>query len=401
MTLLTRRKFTFLLLSLAASACRPVRGFSPTSESIDPSVPTLALTNAALIDGTGSGRVSKAVVLIQGEKIKATGDAGQVAIPRGAQIVDLGGATILPGFINAHVHDGFDPANLKAWAQAGVTTVRDMGVRSAASFPNLMTQRAGALNHPEYARVISAGSMMTVKGGYGNLIVEDTSQAACKAAVEELDQGADLIKISREDGYAGVHGMPKMSDAVVRALVELAHQRGTQVAAHITQARYLEEMVASGVDDIAHTPYDQLSDDAIQKMVAQGISMNTTFSVLQSYNAIGASVDNLMRFAKAGGRVVFGNDHNGGPNRSAFELGMPMFEVEKMQEAGMAPLQIITAATKTTAEACNRPREIGTVEPGKSADLLIVDGDPLRDLQALKQVKMVFHRGTIIRGDSA
>lgn len=397
MTVMTRRKFTFLLLGLAASACVPIRKSAPTDAADD--VPTLALTNAALIDGTGAERMNKAVVLIQGEKIRAAGSADKIAVPRRAQILDLGGATILPGFINAHVHDGFDADNLKAWAQAGVTTVRDMAIRSGTRLKEQLAQRAGAFNPPEYARIVSAGAMMTVQGGYGNLYVEDTPEAARKAAVEALDAGADLIKISREDGYAGTHGLPKMGDEAVRALVELAHQRGTQVSVHITQARYLEEMVALGVDDIAHTPYDLLSDEAVQAMVAKGISMNTTFSVLKSYNAIGQSVGNLGRFVKAGGRVVLGNDHNGGPNRSAFELGMPMFEITKMQEAGMTPMQIILAATKNAAQACSKPDEIGTVEPGRFADLLVVEGDPLKDLQALTQVRMVVHRGAVIRGD--
>jgi len=136
-------------------------------------------------------------------------------------------------------------------------------------------------------------------------------------------------------------------------------------------------------------------------MVAKGISMNTTFSVLKAFNAIGASVTNLRRFVKAGGpaggRVVLGNDHDGAPDREAFELGMPMFEIEKMLEADMTPLQIITAATRTAAEACNKIKEIGTVEAGKSADLLIVDGDPLKDLQALQKVRMVVHQGALIR----
>jgi imidazolonepropionase-like amidohydrolase len=376
------------LFMLLLAACQPIGANA---------APTLALTNGTLIDGTGSSPIPDAVVLIQGDKVLAAGSVDEISIPAGAEVIDVQGATILPGFINAHVHDGFNPSNLRAWAQAGVTTVRDEGTRGSGLKAQLDARR-GELGKPEFARIVSAGAMMTIANGYGQLIVDDTPEAARKAAQDELDAGADLIKVSREDGYAGTTGLPKMSDAAIQAVVELAHQRGTKVSAHITQARFLEEMLALGVDDIAHTPYDYLSDEAIAQMVAKGISMNTTFSVLKSYGApLGTPVNNLRRFAEAGGVVVLGNDYAGGRDLSAFELGMPMFEIEKMSEAGMTPMQIIMASTYYAAEACNQLDEIGTLEPGKFADVLVVRGDPLADIHALTDVQLVIHLGVVIR----
>jgi imidazolonepropionase-like amidohydrolase len=387
-SLISRIACVLFLLLLAA--CQPSEANA---------VPTLALTNGTLIDGTGASPITDAVVLIQGEKVLAAGSSADVRIPTAAEVIDVQGATILPGFINAHVHDGFNPSNLSAWAQAGVTTVRDEGTR-ASGLKAQLDARRGELGKPEYARIVSAGAMMTVANGYGQLIVDDTPEAARQAAQNELDAGADLVKVSREDGYAGTTGLPKMSDAAIQAVVELAHQRGTKVSAHITQARFLEEMLPLGVDDIAHTPYDYLRDEAIAQMVQKGISLNTTFSVLKSYGApLGTPVNNLRRFVEAGGMVVLGNDYAGGRDLSAFELGMPMFEIEKMSEAGMTPMQIIVASTYNAAQACNKLDEIGTLEAGKFADILIVRSDPLKDIHALTDVQMVIHLGVVIRDE--
>jgi imidazolonepropionase-like amidohydrolase len=106
-------------------------------------------------------------------------------------------------------------------------------------------------------------------------------------------------------------------------------------------------------------------------------------------------VDNLARFARAGGQVALGTDYAGAPN-IAFDLGMTIHEIEWMQEAGMTPLQIILAATRNAARACNMESELGSLEAGKLADVIVVDGDPLQDLRALSHVRLVIREGTPI-----
>jgi imidazolonepropionase-like amidohydrolase len=118
----------------------------------------------------------------------------------------------------------------------------------------------------------------------------------------------------------------------------------------------------------------------------QGVGRN--YSV--NYGAM--TINNLGRFVEAGGRVALGTDYAGAPNIE-FDLGMPIHEIGWMQEAGMAPMDIIVAATKYAAHVCNLGQEIGTLEPGKAADILVVDGNPLEDIHALAETKMVFREG--------
>jgi len=310
----------------------------------------------------------------------------------------LAGATILPGFINAHVHFAFNEKNLEAWAYGGVTTVRDEAIISSKTLDSLMIWRDEANRNPQYARLISAGSMMTVPNGYGDLFVTSPDDATQKV-FEELNAGVDLIKISMEDGYAGRSGLPKLSDEEIAAIISAAHKRGKLVSGHITQTEYLKILVEAGVDDIAHIPYDLTPLETWQAMVAKDIYLTPTFTVFRNYGApISICVLNLKNFLEQGGQVALGNDYGGGPGE--FELGIPMYEIEQMSNAGMTPMQIIVASTKNAAIVSGIEDQVGTLEMGRIADVLVVSGDPLHDLQNLTDIRMVIHNGTIIRDEA-
>jgi imidazolonepropionase-like amidohydrolase len=383
------KSYTLLLiLALLLAGCA-----SPTALE-----DTMVLTNGTLIDGTGSAPLPNAVLVIQGERILAVGSRENVKIPRGAKEIDLEGATILPGFINAHVHFAFDEQKLQAWAQGGVTTVRDEAITSSRDRDELMKWRAESNRDPQYARLVSSGYMMTVPNGYGELFVTSPEEARQKV-FEELDAGVDLIKISMEDGYAGRSGLSKLTDEEIAAIIAAAHERGKLVSGHITQTKYLAILVKAGVDDIAHNAYDPVPDEIWQEMVAKDIYMTPTFTVFRNYGApIATCVFNLHNFLSQGGKVALGNDYGGGPGQ--FELGIPMYEIEQMSKAGMTPLQIIVASTKNAAIVSGIDDQVGSLETGKIADVLVISGDPLDDLQNLLKVRMVIHNGTIIRDEN-
>ncbi|RPI92426.1 MAG: hypothetical protein EHM40_13035 [Chloroflexi bacterium] len=396
----TRKLHILLLFALSLTNCA-----APPSAALPTATPpgtasqnTLALINAKLIDGTGSEPVSEAVLVIEGERILAVGPEGEVQVPGGANVIDLGGATILPGFINAHVHHAFDGEKLEKWAYGGVTTVRDEAIVSSGGLEKWMTWRDESNQNPQRARLVSAGYMMTVPGGYGELFVTSPDDARQKV-FEELDGGVDLIKIAMEDGYAGRSGLPKLTEEEIAAIVSAAHERGALVSGHITQAKYLEMLVDAGVDDLAHNSYDLVPEEVWQEAVAKDIYMTPTFTVFRNYGApVATCVLNLHNFLEQGGQVALGNDYGGGPGE--FELGIPMYEVEQMSEAGMTPMQIITASTKNAAIVSGIDEQVGTLETDKIADVLVVSGNPLDDLQNLLNIRMIIHNGTIIRNEN-
>ena len=377
-----------------ASATPPVHTTPTPSPAVNVQG-TLALVNGTLVDGTGVEAIPNASIVIQGDRIVAVGPRASVSIPVGAQVLDAGGGTILPGLINAHVHFAFDEQKLEAWAQGGVTTVRDEGIISSRPITELLALRDATRKNPKYARLVSAGYMMTVPDGYGELFVASTQDARLKV-LWQLDAGVDMIKVSLEDGYAGKSGLPKLSQEQLKAIVATAHERGTRVSGHITQARYVSDLVDAGVDDIAHDAYDVIPADVLQRMVAQGIYLVPTFTVFRNYGApVSTCVENLRRFVELGGQVALGNDYGGGPGQ--FELGIPMYEIEMMSKAGMMPMQIIVASTLNAARVSHVENELGTLERGKIADVLVVRGNPLQDLHALANMQMVIHSGVIIR----
>ncbi len=370
---------------------------SPTSDPTAGLGVSLAIVNGMLIDGTGADPIPNAVLLIAGDRIAAAGPAAAVKVPPGVKTVDVGGATILPGFINAHVHSAFNKDNLKAWALGGVTTVRDESA-SPGQIASLKAFREEISSNPDYARLVSAGSMLGVPGGYGQRFITSTEEAR-QAVVEELADGVNLIKVSLEDGYAGKHDLPKLTTEELAAIVSTARAHGLPVSAHITQGRFLQPLLDAGVDDIAHVPYDFIPPESLKQMVAQGIYLVPTFTVFRNYGApVTGCVNNLRQFVELGGQVALGNDYGGGPD--TFELGIPMFEIQSMSEAGMTPMQIIVASTRNAALVSNMEKDLGTLAPGKIADVLIVGGNPLEDLRALANIQLVIHNGAIIRNET-
>ena len=372
---------------------------APSGVDVPPGA-KLALINGTLIDGTGAAAVRNGVLAIGMDgKIVAVGRRGDAPIPAETTVIDVEGATILPGFINAHVHDAYSGANLEAWAAAGVTTVRDEAINiQGAALADLIARRTGEWSQPRHARLVSAGWMITAPGGYGRLTVASSEEARQRVA-EELDAGADLIKVAVEDGIAGRTDLPVLSAEALAAAVTAAHERGKRVSAHITDARFLQTVVAAGVDDAAHSTWDPASDGLLREMISRGIAMVPTLTVFDAYDSLTGAQANVRRFVALGGEIALGSDYTDIPqnNFPHFELGMPMHEIECLAGAGLSAMQIIVAATRNAARACGLGEELGTLEAGKTADVLVVDGDPLRNLAALTHVRLVIHLGEIIR----
>jgi len=378
-----------LAVALALSACG-----SPTIAN-----GSLALVGGTLITGTGAAPVADAVLVINGSTIVAAGPRSRVRVGDVESVMDVAGATILPGFINAHVHDAFSGTRLAVWAEAGVTTVRDEGIQPGdGSLPDLIAYRNGSLRQPRFARLVSAGYIMTATGGYGQLAVASADEARLRAT-EELDQGADMLKVAVEDGIAGRTDMNVLPSAALAAIVGVAHERHTLVSAHVTDARFLQTIVSAGADDAAHATWDPVPDSTFRQMIARRIAMVPTLTVLEAYGALAGSQANLRRFVAMGGEVALGNDYTEPPQNgfAHFDLGMPMWEIHRMAEAGMSRMQVIVAATRNAARVCGLLDSLGTLEAGKIADVLVVNGNPLQDLNALTDVRLVIHGGVVIR----
>jgi imidazolonepropionase-like amidohydrolase len=357
-----------------------------------------ALTNANLIDGTGSAAIPNAVIVIQNGHIVDVGTDSAIDIPSGVEIFDLNDAYVLPGFINCHVHDAYNADNLKAWLQEGVTSVRDLGNFSHS--PGQAFDIRDDFNQDNtIARLIAAGPMVTTIGGYGNYEIGSLEEA--ETEIEDLiNEGADLIKIAIEDDLQG-RLWPMLTQEEVNTIVQTAHRLNKKVSAHISTSAHVDMAVSGDADDLAHMAIDYVSSSIITSVIEQNIYWVPTLElwklVSERHNLKWDEIalDNLLRFSGAGGKVALGTDFGG--YDVDFELGMPLVEMQLMKQAGMSPMEIILAATKNAAIVCDMEDELGTIEVGKIADLFAVNTNPLVDLQVLSDVQIVIHNGKIVK----
>jgi len=366
---------------------------------------------ATLIDGKGGEPVNRAAVVIQGDRILYAGPKDEIEIPRISTVYDVRGLTILPGFFNTHVHEvsfsgGAEGvlvrSRLEAWAWEGVTTLRD--VASPRSELVLYKQAELMHNDPSLARLLMSGPCIEVPGGraegYNRIIIYSPEDAREK--IERLlDDGADVVKLYFEDGSIFGESWNVMTTEEARMIVKVVHGRGKKVTVHVQEAYLVEKALDAGVDDICHSQVDEpVPDHLIERMVEQGVSLVPTLEMSNTWTpALEMSWVNLRRMVELGVDVAMGTDYSYS-YEIEFEIGMPLREMQLLERGGMTPMQIIVAGTRNSAHVCGLGHELGTLERGKIADLILVDGDPLEDLTVLKHdLKMVVHEGVVIRDD--
>lgn len=358
----------------------------------------IALTNGFLIDGSGSEPISDALIIIENKHIKAVGTASNLDLPAGAKIINIQGSYVLPGLMNTHIHSGYIESNLRQWANNGITTVRDLGNFSNSPADGFSI-RDVLLSNNKNARLVAAGPLVTTIGGYGSYPVASPADAEIEIN-GLLDAGADLIKIAIEDNLQG-RTWPMLSMDEIQMIVQTAHNRNKKVSAHISRSKHLDMAIKCGVNDVAHMVVNNLSDSLITLMIQKDMYWVPTLelwkgaSELHSVNWDITAKNNLRRFVQAGGKVAIGTDFDG--YITPFDSGMPITEIQLMQEAGMNPMQIIVAGTKHAAHVCDLENELGTIQQGKIADIIVVNDNPLDHIESLLNVHIVIHNGEIIK----
>lgn len=391
----------------------------------------LAIRSQRLIDGTGRPPIGPAVVLVDGEKVTAVGRVQDVRVPVGVEVIDLGDETLLPGLIDAHGHLAIthddprttleqvqDPEPIKYLRAvqhvrrkllSGITTMR---VMSEHNFMDAYMRQGIERGYVRGPRLITAGKGIRTSHGHGVMGTPCDGVDAVRAAVREnLRMGAEFIKIYITNGlfrvYAsqGVpHARPRtipcyMSEDEIRAAVDEASRLGRRVAAHAMGGEGLNLGVRAGISTVEHGWF--LDEENVELMVEHGVYLVGTVGLLampskladpqeqrrreENIQQIRAVVrDCQWRAVEAGVRYALGSDDAG--------IGL-MGEVRVLTEFGMAPMDLIVAGTRHAAEACGWAEKIGTLAPGKLADMISVRGDPLQGAEALGDVHLVMKAG--------
>jgi imidazolonepropionase-like amidohydrolase len=359
---------------------------------------SIVLINGTIIDGIGHDPVPDGIVIIEGDKIIAVGQKNSLVIPSGSRIIDVKGATLLPGIMNAHVHNAYFEKHAAIWASCGVTTVRDLScgrneVEKTVAFRNQVR------TNPKLCRIISAGSMIVVPWGYMGYygITVNSAYDVRTKVTKELDAGVDFVKITLQE--PSFPQFANLSPKLASLIVAKVHERGVPVTAHVGTTKDLKIALDCRVDDIAHIVSDELTDELIQRMVKSNTYLEPTLTNWATSKGKERAIilSNLKRFADAGGQVALGAEHIPTAKHAGPFVGMPITEFLMMQEAGMTPMQIITASTLNSAKVCRLDKILGTLEAGKLADILVLNGNPLLDLQCFSNVKIVIHNGIIIQ----
>lgn len=400
------------------------------------------LKGGCLIDGNGGLPQENMAIVIEDDKIKEVGCADAIIIPEGATVIDLSGKTILPGMIDCHVHIGSNgeasyelpglkelipykalkaAVNAKKALEAGITTLRDMG---EVGYIDVAVKKAIQNGLCVGPRLMVSGHGLSITGGHGDshlapevivsskVGVVDGPDEARKAAREQLKHGADVLKLCATGGVMSEGtepGAQQLSYDEMKAAIDEFKKLGKTSAAHAQGTKGIKEAIRAGISSIEHGFF--LDEEAIQMMIDNDVYLVPTlvavygivthgveagipeYAVNKARKAQEAHIDSFQRAKAAGVKIAMGTDAGTPFNYH----GKNAFELELMVKAGLTEMEAIVATTKTASYLLQMENQIGTVEPGKFADIIAVQGNPLDDIALLQDVCFVMKGGSIIR----
>lgn len=385
-----------------------------------------------IIDGIYKEPLKQGVIIVEGNTITDVGKEGEIKIPEDAEVIQE--KTVMPGMIDCHVHlyvdggaDAFKTAaestmstlaikatiHLKRSIEAGFTTLRSVGEPEYLGISLRDAVSKGLVLGP---RILTSGQSLSITGGHGTKLLpwlhSDTIHGNFVDGVEEvrksvrtlIGSGVDLIKILATGGVMDISTGPGAQNYnldEIKVAVEEAHKFGKKVAAHVEGLNGAKDCIRAGVDTLEHG--SELDDEAIQMMKDKGIFLVPTLIVgynIQKYGIAGGmpeyaiekeaqinekSFKSFKRAYKAGVKIVMGTDA-GAPFTYH---GDNAKELEIMVNNGMKPIDAIMSVTRIASEAIGLSDKIGTLEKNKLADLLLVDGDPLKDITILQNKNLI------------
>src|SRR5436309_2769048 len=393
-----------------------------------------------LLDVKSGKTLGDQILLIEDGKIVASGGAADAKVPADAIRIELLDATVLPGLIDAHTHLTADPKfgyetlalsvprealigakNARLTLLAGFTTVRNVGARDFSDVALRDAINAGDVPGP---RLLVSGPPLSITGGHcdNNMLpfeyhrtsngVADGIAAVQHKVRENIKYGSDLIKVCATGGVLSLGDNPQHSQFTLeemKAIVADAHRLGRKVAAHAHGAEGIRWAAEAGVDSIEHGSY--IDDAGIAVMKEHGTYLVPTLYLgdwmidnaeqthmpppllTKAHDVIPAARKNIAHAFASGVKVAFGTD------AAVYPHGLNAREFAVMVKLGLTPLQAIQAATVNAADLLGWSDKIAGIDPGKWADIIAVDGDPLQDVSTLEHVKFVMKGGAVVEDE--
>ena len=428
------------LIPLLRSYRLPTLSLVIALASLDAVAQNMAIKGATILDVTNGEMIKNHVVIVKDGRIASVASASSVDIPKGIEVIDLQGHTLLPGLIDMHVHltsgggyHGYESLKLtderrailgvvhaKQTLMAGFTTVRNVG---AGSFGDVALRDAindGDIPGP---RMLVSGPPIGITGGHcsdNNLLppeygisgegVADGPWAARTAVRRNIKYGADLIKACSTGGVLSKGtkvGAPQYTVEELTALVDEAHSRGLKVASHAHGAQGIINALIAGADTIEHASF--IDDEGIRLAIANNAALSMDIYVTEYILGEGASAgileeslekermtgatqrSNFRKAVEAGATIVYGTD------AGVYPHGQNAKQLSRMTRFGMTPLQALQSATSVAAEVMGLGYEVGKIEAGYAADFVAVEGNPIEQIELLEAPSAVIKGGVRYR----